>query len=72
MAKNEFWCSDCGHRFNAGEKPPVCCPDCGKDCLIPAAIAVPCSCEQCDRPAVDPSRGLHMCSEHGDAYMHGF
>ncbi len=26
----------------------------------------------CTRIAVDPEKGLHMCADCGDAYMHGF
>lgn len=75
MANAELRCSYCGHRFAHEGKPPSCCPECGKDCMVPAEGAVLCSRQEphpCDRPAVDPAKGLHMCAECGDAYMHGF
>ncbi len=72
----ELWCSGCGHRFvHTGDKPPICCPECGGNCMVPADGAELCSFNEergCGRPAVDPSEGLHMCNGCGTAYMHGF
>lgn len=76
MREVEMWCSNCGHRFkHQASEPATHCPECDGDCLVSAAEATTCSRQEpvpCNRPAVNPEKGLHMCNPCGTAYIHGF